>query len=1148
MLKILLSLVISATLGVKTFSNGIKFYHLNTSNGLSQNTIYFIYQDFDGYFWFGTNGGLNKWNGYSFESYSHSEINENSIGQGRVTSICQEENGDIWIGTLQGGLSKYMPTSNNFKNYNTFNNIENPSQLNNIIQVVKYNGLLIIGTFGNGLFYLDKKNKCFKPINIKSDKGYNISYFTTNKLHIDTDSSLWIGHTRGCIKIAKQEINKSAPTYIGTTYLENKNILSVYVDSKMRTWIGTHNSGAYYIENNTTNKLSDHKNLKPYSYSIIRDFHEDNKGHIWIATGGNGLNILDHNLNFIKHYEAQLNNAYSLSSNIIYRLYKDNNSNMWVGTYNGGLNYTNNHKQSFNHIRGYGGANELTNNAILSICEFTENQILIGTDGDGISIYNKVDQTFKPFDKFNNHDPSKKSVPVAMVRDKNGIIYIGTYLKGLYTYNPKTNELKNYRPGPGINDLKLTDIWSLAVDKDNKVWLGTLGEGVSLFDPKTEKFHNYRPTDLFKDKDIYLYVFTILIDNDDNVWLGTQNHGIIVITDRQQKTIKNYTKGDKSGLTSNEIWKIYQDSKGIIWVTTHDGGLLKYDKQSDLFEVITVNDGLASNTALSLIEDKEGCLWVGSDAGLSCLSYENAQLRIRNFNLKNGLQGNQFSTNAAHLTNDSILFFGGNNGFNFFKHKHIITNNNIGSLIIEDVMALYDNDHSGVSKSVLKNKNEDENTIELKHNVSLIAIKYALLDYTIPELNYYEYKLEGFENNWINAQNSREAKYTNLDPGTYEFKVRGTNSLGLKTDKYESVKIIIHPPYWQKAWFKTLAASIVLLLIYGLYKLRVKVFYDQEKMLKEKVDKRTKELLELNDLLSNKNDEIKLQSEELKTKSEHLSEINTTLENSSKQIELQNIELEKHRNNLESLVDERTKELEKAKQKAEESEQLKMAFLANMSHEIRTPMNAIVGFSSLLTQEGYSENDRRSFSNLINSNSNSLLLLIDDILDLSRIEANQLIITVTECDFVLLINEVAANWNVIHNSNDSKVKFVFNNKIANHQLLINTDNSRVKQILNNIIDNAFKFTSSGKVELCSWVENHHIITQISDTGIGISEESHHLIFDRFRKSEDSKDKKYRGAGLGLTISKKLANMLDGDLWVDSEYGTGSNFYLKLPIK
>jgi len=1146
----ILSIALTIIINLDSYGNGINFYHLNTSNGLSQNTVNFIHQDLQGFFWFGTNGGLNKWNGYDFTTYSYSTADSNSIGQGRINCIHEDENGELWIGTYQGGVSKFNRSSNTFENFYNFDLENKNDQSNNIQQINKYNNFIITGTFGNGIYLLNAKTKKYIPIKIFNEHNQLMSNLIINKILIDIDSTLWIGFTQGALKIPKQDWNENAPELHGQEILKGEYVLTIYRDSKNQVWFGTHYSGAICLNlsNNKLFNLNDNALAKGQIFPIVRDFIEDKYKNLWIGMGGGGIIIMNNETQTIKLYKSALNNSSSLSSNIIYCLHGDKSQNIWIGTYNSGVDYTNSHKQTFNHIRGFGGENELKNNAILSLCELSNQTIMVGTDGGGISIYNPKDGTFKASPFADRVDPSKISVPVTIARDHNGNVLIGTFLNGLYVYNEKTRKLKNYKAGANKYDLQSNNIWAITISRDNTIWIGTLGKGIAKFDPVSEKFYNYYSQSNVDHSISEDYISSLLVDHKNTLWVATYNGGINMLVDEEKGIFKSFKKGDASELTSNEIWKLFEDSKNNLWAATHDGGICILNRETMTFRVLTKNDGLASNSAQSIIEDKNGTIWIGSNNGLSRITMNGDKPIIKNYSDHNGLQSNEFNSNATLVSENNILYFGGSNGFNYFSPDSLNMNEEVGPIIITNFLSLYHDNTSGKSTSIFNTRNIQTNTIDLKYNIALITIEYAMLDYTIPELNSYKYKLEGFDKAWVNAGFNRNATYTNLNPGTYIFKVKGTNSLGVENQKEGTIKFVIHPPFWKKPWFISTYILLFVLLTILFYRLKVRSYRLQEISLKSKVDKRTTELVEVNKVLAERNHEIKLQSEELSTKSEHLIEVNTNLERSYEQIEKQNAELEHHRNNLELLVEKRTEELEHAKDKAEESERLKMAFLSNMSHEIRTPMNAIMGFSSLLSIDGYSNEEKKTFSDLINSNSNSLLLLIDDILDLSRIEANQLNVVNTKINFIEIINETVANWTIISKEKYPDAIFKFENNIAEKELIIESDYTRIKQIINNLIDNALKFTCVGTVTVIVWIENNYLLTCVQDTGIGISAESIPIIFDRFRKSEDSLDKNFRGAGLGLTISKKLATLLEGDLWAVSDFGRGSKFYLKIPIQ
>jgi signal transduction histidine kinase len=286
----------------------------------------------------------------------------------------------------------------------------------------------------------------------------------------------------------------------------------------------------------------------------------------------------------------------------------------------------------------------------------------------------------------------------------------------------------------------------------------------------------------------------------------------------------------------------------------------------------------------------------------------------------------------------------------------------------------------------------------------------------------------------------------------------------------------------------------------------------------------------------------------LQSKNIELEEINQTLE---EKVTERTKQLEEHKQNLEEKVKERTKQLEMAKDKAEESDRLKSAFLANVSHEIRTPMNAIIGFSELLTTEELTEEDKQEFKDQIILNSNSLLRLIDDIIDISKIEANQITIEYGNHDLNLILSELYTIYNEQKaNLGREQIELIIDTP-KQQNLIINTDKIRLHQVLSNLIGNAFKFTEKGKItfgyKLTSSNNNQPVLRfHVADTGIGIPEEAHSYIFERFRKADANKEKIFRGTGLGLFICRNLIEKFKGKIWIESELDKGTTFFFDIP--
>lgn len=368
--------------------------------------------------------------------------------------------------------------------------------------------------------------------------------------------------------------------------------------------------------------------------------------------------------------------------------------------------------------------------------------------------------------------------------------------------------------------------------------------------------------------------------------------------------------------------------------------------------------------------------------------------------------------------------------------------------------------------------------------------------------------------------------------------LKSTNAAGVWGKEITTLEIDVLPPFWKTSWFYSSVIFITLLVLYILYTEKNRRIIMQNILLEKKVKNRTKELKELNTRLEEKNEEIFEQKEELHVQSESLAKTNYELEQKTK-------ELLFHQNKLEELVKIRTAELEKAKRKAEDADRLKSAFLANMSHEIRTPMNAIVGFSQLLNLPDVDDETKNTYIQQIQSNTDTLLLLIDDILDLSKIESEQISIHNTVFEVSKLLQEVFADQKVVHENN--KVELMLNkieNAIGIH---LNSDRKRIKQILTNLLSNARKFTESGFVELGFERDDKCLKFYVKDTGIGISKDELDEIFVRFKRIVDKRGKLFRGTGLGLAIAQKLAQKLGGKIIVRSELDKGSVFTLILPV-
>jgi len=419
--------------------------------------------------------------------------------------------------------------------------------------------------------------------------------------------------------------------------------------------------------------------------------------------------------------------------------------------------------------------------------------------------------------------------------------------------------------------------------------------------------------------------------------------------------------------------------------------------------------------------------------------------------------------------------------------------------------------------------------ITLTHKHPTFSVKYAVLSFLNPENIRYAYKLDGFDENWNYVGNQRQATYTNISPGKYVLKVMNVTRGNPEENDFISLNIRILPPWWKTLLFKISFILTLTFFIIALFLSRVNRLKNQKFVLEREVNKRTQELINSNNKLIEKQNE--------------LSDTNKKLEETQDEIIAQNDELARHRNNLENMVSERTHELELAMKKAEESDKLKSAFLANLSHEIRTPMNAIVGFASFLDSEEINIDDRRNCIETINNNCETLTVLINDIIDISLIESNQVKINSIQFHVDAILSELHNTYEFKKNKN---IDLIFENQNNKSPLIISNDPVRFKQVFSNLISNALKYTEKGHIQFGYQVMNDYIKFYVSDTGIGISQTDYNKIFNQFHKIENPENKLYRGIGIGLSICKSLIELMGGEIWLDSKLHEGTTFYFKLP--
>ena len=944
----------------------------------------------------------------------------------------------------------------------------------------------------------------------------------------DSNGDVWAIDTKGTLKKIENKSNKVVETFFIKKSFENN--YELFIDRDDDIWIldHNHNLGAIYfnIKTKQVEYFTTNSNKCRLNNNKINGFQQDDEGKIWVGTDHGGLNIIDKTDFSVQVVKNNPLNGRSIAEDVISCIYKDYEGFFWIGTSKSGFSLYHESLFKFNHYKI--NLDNIYGKQINDIDNFTEDKqgnLWIGTNGGGLLNFNRSTGKVKHY-LHNPKDPSSISsdIIIGLTTDLKGNIWIGTYFGGLNKFDG--NGFKHYK-ADSSDPSSLTDdrIWDICEDDEGMLWIATLLGGVNVFDPESGKVIEVFLS--LSDSTIRSQVvFSIIQDKKDKMWFATVDG--IRSYDKETKKFQYFENDpdNPKSISDNHVLDVFEDSRGLIWAATTNG-LNILDTPSGEFTRIYQKDGLPGNRVLKILEDDENNIWVSTTNGLSKIVVNpkgrnnEFSFTFQNFTKLDGLQDNEFNQVSAYKTSKGELLFGGGNGFNLFNPSEIIEKNVKPNIVFTELLIFNEPISTSTKiegRKILEKSIGYTQNLNLKHTENVFTIEFANLNYFHPIRHNYQYKLEGFRDNWINATGlDRKITYTNLDPGIeYKFKVRVGSGKGSWSEEEALLNIYIKPPVYDTLWFKISVFLTFSILVALFIYLRIRNYNAQKLLLENTVFERTNELNELNTILEERQEEISLQNEELNY----------------------------NRSELEKLIMTRTADLEAALKKAEDSDKLKSSFLANMSHEIRTPMNAIVGFSHLLKDEYLELDERNEYIDIIQKNCDSLLVLINDILDISKIEANQLLMNLQPFDIVKTFQEL---YNVYELREKEGVSIICSIPKDIELLVIYQDEIRLIQVIQNLMENALKFTEAGTIEFGFKLSSEQIVIFVKDTGIGISETDRLNVFKPFNKVETGESKLYNGAGLGLAICKRIVELMQGDINFTSEIGIGTTFSVRIPL-
>jgi hypothetical protein len=589
---------------------------------------------------------------------------------------------------------------------------------------------------------------------------------------------------------------------------------------------------------------------------------------------------------------------------------------MWAGTWSGGINilHANGLGDKFAHFKMIAGdENSLSSNLVLCINGDNDGNVWVGTDGGGL---NRIAWTTKSFTHYLSkpldQNGPRSNYPLYISNISADILAIGYHRMGFDLLNQKTGRFTHYMPPDRPGETSGVSVRAVFMDKRSRLWIGAWLDGLYLYNEsdlflarKGEIPHIHYKQDSHNAESIGgSTVYTLREDKEGNLWMGT-NGGLDRYDEKNNRFIHyRYNVNNKDGLSNDVVHSITEDHNGNLWLGT-GGGLNFFDKGKQTFTSYTTKDGLSNNVVYGILEDDHGNLWFSSNQGLS--KFNPATKVCRNYGISDGLQGNSFKPNAYYKSKTGEMFFGGTNGFNVFHPDSIKDNPFIPPVWITGLQIFNKPVEIG-ENSPLPRDISELSSIKISYEQSVFTVEFAALNYISPQMNQYAYKLEGFDKNWNYVGNNRTATYTNLDPGEYTFKVKGSNNDGVWNSKNTTLKITITPPFWKTLWFRSL---VVLSFAYGIlffYRARVSTIQKQKTKLKKKVKKRTLRITKMNE-------EIKRQAQEIKAINE----------------------------NLEQLVQLRTIQLERKNKALKE-----YAFIN--AHKVRGPLASILGLIDLISR------------------------------------------------------------------------------------------------------------------------------------------------------------------------------------------------------
>jgi len=1068
-------------------------------------------QDHDGMIWFLTYDALVRFNGYEMTTFL-SEYKGQVGGVDRYQQdLFVDRYNRVWVS--KGCAAGYFDSgSENIHYYG-------------LSERGEFSGVAGFADTPSGELYLLSTSGILFRFEADEDRFVRVvepsSYVACYSFEIDSNGRFWAGGDGHLY-----EIKPDSGRFVSVLTREhprNKESNRFYALEKYREHeLLMSSEGFDFIRYNTETGESKIFNTGALDYRIT----QDSVGNIYVGCT-EGLIVFRADSEDIFYYKHDPANFYSIPPGTVWSILVDRENNLWIGTSRSGLLvcYPDSGFENLHYQAPWNPLVPAKSN-VSTILEDSKGRLWVGYHDDGLEMldYQTGEQWYVDQNSEGNQKLAKGSVQ-SLYELPDGTIAAGISNISYSILNPELKTVINLEPTDTTNGPAMSDVRDFAQASDGKLWIMYHRNGVDCYDPSTGVYEHIVSSEKPIRPNLDLWLFDLLSDDQNRLWICS-SWGIWVYRDGILDTEFTELIQKHVFLKENTITYMWQESHDVFWIGSNNG-IARLNLGNSTLDQWQIKNGLPSNEVRSVLGTHNDQIWFGTDRGLVCLQTNSGEISF--YDKGDGLPTADFYHGAAMESKSGWYYFAGKHGVLRFKPENVRPFDRIPNLLITGFNLYGQPVKVGATddpNAVLKQPIQVTDTITLPFEPYTLSFEFVALSYRNSRDNRYSYKLEGFDENWSRPSDHRLCTYTNLNPGSYTFRVKASNSEGYWNENGASIELIILPPFWQRLWFRLFVLLLLIAALGGVYYLRIRSIYQQRKKLSLMVDRQTQQI-----------------------KSAMLE-----LESQKSQIMEQNKLLVEYQQNLETKIHERTKELELAKFRAEESDHIKSAFLANMSHEFRTPLNVILGSVSILCSDDLEDNERVFYSNALRRSSDTLIRLLDSILDLSKMEAGQLPINIVPVEVNEFLRRTFQKFRLVLDIIDMKsINFVLHGcEESAPDVIVQFDPIRMEQLLMQLLDNAYKFTNRGNVwvgfrEQVDAAGERCIEFYVKDTGIGIPEKQLEAIFEKFAKFYNDNTMLHPGAGVGLTIVKKLTESMNGTIRVVSKVGVGTEMIVTFPV-